>query len=147
FLVITMSSIGLPGTNGFIGEFLILAGSYTAPHAVTGLQAPAGVTLPNFNSTLLAAIAATGVVLGAVYMLKMYERVMLGPIRHPENRGLRDLTLREWLAVAPLVVMAVVMGIFPQPFLERIEPSSSKYITRMTMGPVAAQRGGAPLLS
>lgn len=69
-------------------------------------------------------------------MLKMYERVMLGPIRHPENRGLKDLTVREWLAVAPLALLAVLMGLFPQPFLERIEPSSARYISRMTLGPV-----------
>ncbi len=146
FLLITMSSIGLPGTNGFIGEFLILAGSFTAPHEVAGIAAPAGVTLPKFNSTWLSAIAATGVVLGAVYMLKMYERVMLGPIRHPENRGLRDLSFREWMAVAPLGIMAVVMGLFPQPFLERIEPSSARYISRMSMGPlpVGGQAAVAP---
>ncbi|MBI5547043.1 MAG: NADH-quinone oxidoreductase subunit M, partial [Deltaproteobacteria bacterium] len=100
FLVILLSSIGLPGTNGFIGEFLILAGTFTAPFDPP-VPPPQGVVLPYVSTVALATIAATGVVLGAVYMLRMYQQVMLGPVRHPENRGLRDLSVREWLAVGP----------------------------------------------
>jgi NADH-quinone oxidoreductase subunit M len=69
-------------------------------------------------------------------MLRMYQRLMFGPIRHPENRGLIDLTMREWVTVLPLLVLAVGMGIFPQPFLDRIEPSSQRFVQRLTRGPV-----------
>jgi len=91
FLVILLSSIGLPGTNGFVGEFLILSGTFLAPFDLQ-LPAPAaGVALPNMETVLLSCVAASGVVLGAVYMLRMYQQVMLGPVRHPENRRLTDL--------------------------------------------------------
>jgi NADH-quinone oxidoreductase subunit M len=130
FLVIVLSSIGLPGTNGFVGEFLILAGSFVAPLVPERLL-PGGVPAPAMHSPLMATLAATGVVLGAVYMLRMYQQVMLGPVRHAENRRLADLSLREWLAVAPLLLLVVVMGVFPQPFLRRIEPAAQRYVARV----------------
>src|SRR5207248_4610714 len=84
FLITTLSSIGLPGLNGFIGEFMILLGSWVAPlHAAT-------------------AFAATGVILGACYMLWLYQRMMQGPLDKEENRTLRDLNLREVLTLVPL---------------------------------------------
>jgi hypothetical protein len=61
----------------------------------------------------------------------MYQQVMLGPIRHPENRRLVDLNLREWLAVGPLIAVALAMGLFPQPFLSRLEPSAKSFVARM----------------
>src|SRR5439155_665992 len=85
FLVVMLSSIGLPGTNGFIGEFLVLLGAYRA-HPVW------------------AVIAASGVILSAVYMLWMFQRVMFGPVTHPENEKLLDLSLRERLVFAPLLL-------------------------------------------
>ncbi|MGC4115170.1 MAG: NADH-quinone oxidoreductase subunit M [Myxococcales bacterium] len=140
FLIILLSSIGLPGTNGFVGEFLILSGTFLAPFDLQ-VAAPVGVVIPNMETVLLACVGATGVVLGAVYMLRMYQQVMLGPVRHPENRRLTDLNLREWFAVAPLVAVAIGMGVFPGPFLSRIEPSAKAFSARMgavTGAPVKA---------
>ena len=104
FLVVTLSSIGLPGTNGFVGEFLVLLGAFKASFA-------------------WAAVAATGVILSACYMLWMYQRVAFGPITHEENRRLGDLTLRERLVFAPLLVLIFWMGVTPQPFLDRMQPA------------------------
>jgi NADH-quinone oxidoreductase subunit M len=104
FLLVTFSSIGLPGLNGFVGEFLILLGAF----AVT----------PGWT-----AFAVSGVILGAVYMLWMYRRVMFGPLTRPENQKLHDLSARELLVLAPIVVLIVIMGVYPQPFLSRMKPS------------------------
>jgi NADH-quinone oxidoreductase subunit M len=103
-LLVTFSSIGLPGLNGFIGEFLILLGAF----AVT----------PGWT-----AVAATGVILGAVYMLWMCRRVIFGPLNRPENQKLHDLNGRELLILAPIVALIVIMGVYPQPFLSRMKPS------------------------
>jgi len=103
-LVVVLSSIGLPGTNGFVGEFLILLGAFRA-HPWAG------------------AIATVGVVLAAVYLLTMYKHVVFGPVTHEENRGLTDLTAREVAALAPVVLLIFWIGIYPKPFLDRIEPT------------------------
>jgi NADH-quinone oxidoreductase subunit M len=101
FGIVTMSSIGLPGLNGFVGEYLILLGTFrTAP--------------------LVGAIATFGVVLAAVYMLWMYRRVVFGPVEIAENRGLIDLDLREKLVIAAVVVPIVWIGVYPQPLLLRL---------------------------
>ena len=104
FLLTTFASIGLPGLNGFVGEFLILLGVFK-------------------TSKLFAALAATGVILGAVYMLWMVQRVFFGPITHEENRGLRDLLPREWIILLPLAALMLWIGLYPKPFLSRIETS------------------------
>ncbi len=104
FLVVTLSSIGLPGTNGFVGEFLVLLGAFKTSFA-------------------WAAAAATGVILSACYMLWMYQRVVFGPVTHAENERLSDLTLRERLVFAPLLVLIFWMGVAPQPFLDRVQPA------------------------
>ncbi len=104
FLVVTLSSIGLPGTNGFVGEFLVLLGAF----------------MTKFS---WAAAAATGVILSACYMLWMFQRVVFGPIVHEENRGLGDLTLRERLVFAPILLLIFWMGFMPQPFLDRMQPA------------------------
>jgi len=114
FMIITLSSVALPGTNGFIGEFLILLGAWQ-------------------KSPGLAAIAATGVIFGAVYMLWMFQRVMFGPITHKENEKLHDLTYREMLVMAPLIVAVFVMGIYPNFFFEKMEPSIQRFIARSTV--------------
>lgn len=112
FLVVTLGSIGLPGTNGFVGEFLILLGAFRAhPWA--------------------AVVATTGVVLGAAYMLTMYKHVIFGPLKHAENEKLLDLNGREVLAVAPIVLLILWMGIYPRPFLERIEPTVDLLLSRL----------------
>jgi NADH-quinone oxidoreductase subunit M len=101
FGIVTMSSIGLPALNGFVGEFLILLGTFRAAPRV-------------------AAAATLGVVLAAVYMLWMYRRVFFGPVEVPENRGLIDLDLREKLVIAAVVVPIVWIGVYPQPLLTRL---------------------------
>ena len=98
FAVVVLSSIGLPGTNGFIGEILILIGLF-------GRSVPAAV------------LASTGIVLGTVYMLRMYQRMMLGRIRHPENRALKDLNPREVVTLISIILIILWIGIYPKPFL------------------------------
>jgi NADH-quinone oxidoreductase subunit M len=112
FLVVMFSSIGLPGLNGFVGEFLILLGAFGA------------------NRTA-AVLASGGLVVGAVYMLWMFQRVVFGPIRHAENAALRDLTGREIAVLAPVVAMIVVMGVYPRPFLQLMEPSVKAIVARI----------------
>src|SRR5437870_4389005 len=101
-LVVTFSSIGLPGLNGFVGEFLILLGAFNVT--------------PSW-----AAAAATGVVLGAIYMLWMFRRVIFGPLANPENQKLHDLTGREIFIFVPILALIIFMGIYPQPFLDRMK--------------------------
>jgi NADH-quinone oxidoreductase subunit M len=109
FLIVTMSSIGLPGTNGFVGEFLVLSGTFLA-------DGP-------WDLRWYVAVAATGVILGAFYMLWMFQRVMLGPLKNEKNKKLTDLNLREWVVLTPLIVLIFVMGIKPQFIIDRMEPS------------------------
>jgi NADH-quinone oxidoreductase subunit M len=113
FLLITLASIALPLTNGFIGEFLILLGTFRWN--------------PRF-----AAFAASGVILSAVYMLWMFQRVNYGPLRNPANRGLPDLSPREWAMVVPIAAMAVFMGVAPNVFLRPMEPSVQRVVERVT---------------
>jgi len=108
FLVITLSSIGLPGLNGFVGEFLILLGAFK-------------------NTPIWTAWATTGIVLAATYMLWMYRRVVFGPVK-PENQNLKDLGFREIAILAPILALIVFMGIYPQPFLNRMQPSVERLI-------------------
>src|ERR1700757_1557812 len=96
FLIMTMSSIGLPTLNGFIGEFLILQGVFVA-------------------NKVWAAFAASGVVLGAAYMLYLYQRTMFGKIENVKNEGLQDMSVRELVTFAPLIVLAVWIGLYPKP--------------------------------
>ncbi|MEW6298283.1 MAG: NADH-quinone oxidoreductase subunit M [Thermodesulfobacteriota bacterium] len=112
FLVVMLSSIGLPGLNGFIGEFLILLGAF-------GANTWAGV------------FGVSGVVLGAVYMLWMYQRVMFGPLRHEENTKLTDLSRREVAVFVPLLALMLVMGVYPKPFLARMEKSVEATLARV----------------
>ena len=104
FLMMTMSSIGLPALNGFIGEFLILQGVFVANKIVGGVR-------------------GSGVVLGAAYMLYLYQRTMFGKIENPKNERLLDLSLREFATFAPLIALAVWIGIYPAPFLRRLDTS------------------------
>ncbi|MCS6914059.1 MAG: NADH-quinone oxidoreductase subunit M [Myxococcales bacterium] len=117
FLIFTLASVGLPGLCGFVGEFLVLAGTMSA-----GRTAFADVPLFG-KAHLYAALAATGVVLGAVYMLWMFQRVMLGPNENPKNRKLRDLTLREGMVLTPMAVMAFWLGLYPATFLRDMNPA------------------------
>jgi NADH-quinone oxidoreductase subunit M len=112
FMIFTLSSIGLPLTNGFVGEFLILLGAFKA-------------------NTVYGVLAATGVVLAACYMLWMYQRVIYGKITKPENEKLTDLTAREKLVLIPLVVLVFWIGIYPSPFLSRVEPAAKQILTQV----------------
>ncbi len=113
FLVMTMSSIGLPMLNGFIGELLILQGVFVA-------------------NKMWAAFAGSGVVLGAAYMLYLYQRTMFGKIENPKNERLLDLSHREFATFAPLLILAFWMGIYPAPFLRRLESSVQHIILRVS---------------
>jgi NADH-quinone oxidoreductase subunit M len=112
FLLVTLSSIALPGTNGFIGEFLILLGGF--------LKFPR-----------LTVFAATGVILSAVYMLWMFQRVNYGEVTNEKNRNLPDLSPREWALMIPTIAVAIFMGVAPGFFLKTMEPSVIKVIERI----------------
>jgi NADH-quinone oxidoreductase subunit M len=112
FLLITLSSIALPGMNGFVGEFLILIGAFRWHNWLT-------------------VFAATGVILSAVYMLWMFQRVNYGPLTNTKNRSLPDLSPREWTLVVPIVAMAIFMGVVPGIFLRPMEPSVNRVIERV----------------
>lgn len=110
FMIVTLSSIGLPGLNGFVGEFLILLGVF-------------------LQNKLIGVLAATGVILGAVYMLTMFQRVMFGKLDKDENKSLTDLSAREIGVLLPIVVFIVFIGIYPNAFLKKMEPTVSQLIT------------------
>ena len=118
FMIITLSSIGLPTTNGFVGEFLILLGTFK-------------------RNVVWAALAATGVILGAVYMLWMVQRVFFGKITNPKNLGLKDLTVREWAYLLPLVVLVFWIGLFPNFFLGKMHASVDRFISTVKVSRVA----------
>jgi NADH-quinone oxidoreductase subunit M len=108
-LVITLGAVALPGLVGFVGEFLTLLGAFLANRAY-------------------AVVGATGVILGAVYLLWAYQRMWHGPLEREENRAVGDLTGREWAILAPLVAAIVVLGLFPRPVLEWVEPSATRVV-------------------
>jgi NADH-quinone oxidoreductase subunit M len=98
FLLFTMASIGLPGTSGFVGEFLSLVGIYEL-------------------STWVAAVCATGIILGAAYMLYLYRRVAFGEQKNADAAAMPDLSVREWLMLAPIAAAVLWMGVYPESFL------------------------------
>ncbi len=112
FLVVTLASIGLPGLNGFVGELLILVGAFRW-------------------DPRLAAFAATGVLLSAVYMLWMFQRVNYGPVTKEANASLPDLTMRERFTLWPAVAVTIVMGVFPMVFLRPMEPAVARLIDQV----------------
>jgi NADH-quinone oxidoreductase subunit M len=113
FVVATLASVGLPGTNGFIGEFMVITGTATSTH------------LGRFAS-VQAMGAALGVVLGAVYMLMVVQAMFFGPIKHKENKLLPDLNPRELVSLAPLAMMIFVIGLFPNVFLSQIKGAAQR---------------------
>jgi len=112
FLIITLASIGMPALNGFIGEFLTMLGAF--------LWDPRYVVA-----------AGLGVILSAVYMLWMFQRVYLGSVTHEENETLQDLQPREWASVVPLCAVAIVMGVFPTIFLKPMEPAVQRLVAQV----------------
>jgi NADH-quinone oxidoreductase subunit M len=111
-LIITLASIGLPGMNGFIGEFLIMLGAFRWD--------------PRF-----VVVAGLGVILSAVYMLWMFQRVYYGDVTHEQNRHIPDLSVREWVVIGPLAAMAIYMGVFPNVFLKPMEPAITRIVERV----------------
>jgi NADH-quinone oxidoreductase subunit M len=112
FMIVTLSSIGLPGLNGFVGEFLILVGTFKV-------------------NVTYAVFAATGVILSAVYMLWMFQRVMFGEVSKEENKKLKDLTRREIIVLIPIILFIIQIGVYPKPFLSRMEPTVKNLITHV----------------
>jgi NADH-quinone oxidoreductase subunit M len=109
FTVVALSSIGLPGLNGFVGEFLVLLGSYAAYPVAT-------------------VIATTGVIFAAAYLLWALQRIIYQRLDRPENEGLTDLSPRELVVLIPLLAGIVWMGLYPRPVLDRMEPAARRYL-------------------
>ncbi len=128
FLIITLASIGLPGLSGFVGEFLILIGTFGA-YASWG---PLSGTLPMFapHPKILAVLASTGVILSAVYMLYLFQKVMFGPLTNARNRELKDVSSRELLVFAPILLMAFWLGVYPNTFLSTIDPAVQRTVAQ-----------------
>ncbi|MEK7286744.1 MAG: NADH-quinone oxidoreductase subunit M [Nitrospirota bacterium] len=127
FFAITMfSSIGLPGLNGFIGEFLILVGAF------------------QYNK-LFAGIAVIGIILGAAYMLWLFQRVMFGPLDKPENKILSDLNGREIAYMVPLIILMFWIGLYPKPFISMIDPAVMSIVKKVN--PSALPPTGAVALA
>ncbi|MBF0136585.1 MAG: NADH-quinone oxidoreductase subunit M [Magnetococcus sp. DMHC-1] len=115
FMVFTMASVGLPGTNGFVGEFLILLGMFATSKGVT-------------------VVAATGVVLGAAYMLWMFKKVLFGDIRHADVQTMTDVTPRELALFVPLLILVFWIGFNPDPFLKVMHASVENLLTQVSAG-------------
>lgn len=122
-MIVSLSSIGLPGLNGFIGEFLILMGAFTSP-----------VMSPWF-----AVISATGVILAAIYILWMYQRVIFGKVTNSANEKLPDLSRREVAVLVPVLIFIIWIGVYPSSFLKPIS-ATAKHIISI----VHAEKGTAP---
>jgi NADH-quinone oxidoreductase subunit M len=108
FLICTLGSVGLPALSGFVGEFMTLLGSYVGGRDFIDYMA---------TPQIYTVIATSGVILGAVYLLTMFQKVMLGPLKNPKNKGLPDLTARETAVFLPIVLGIFVLGVMPMPFL------------------------------
>jgi NADH-quinone oxidoreductase subunit M len=118
FMIIMLASIGLPALSGFVGEFLVLLGSFQA-YKLWGAAGPLMAPHPK----VLAVLATTGVILSAVYMLYLFQKVMFGPLTNARNRELKDLTPRELAVFVPVVLMAFWLGVYPNTFLSTIDPA------------------------
>src|SRR5262249_45028240 len=125
YLIISLSSLGMPLLNGFIGEFTILRGTFEV-------------------SKVWAAWASLGVVLGAAYLLWLYQRVMFGAVTRDENRTLRDLNWREYVCLVPLVAMAFWIGVYPKPFFAYIEKPVEKIVRQVNPGYYPAEQVKLP---
>ena len=112
FMIVSLSSIGLPGLNGFVGEFLILLGTFK-------------------TNIVYATLAATGVIFAACYMLWMFQRVMFGEVTHEENKKLKDLSWREIAIFAPLILFIVWIGVYPGTFLNKTQATTENFLAMM----------------
>jgi len=128
FMVMTLASIGLPGLCGFVGEFLVLSGTF-------GAYKSWGASMNLFSHPkVLAGIATTGVILAAMYMLFLFQKVMFGPLANSRNKELPDLSKREIAFFVPMVITAFWLGLYPNTFLSGIDPS-----VKRTMGHLQAK--------
>jgi NADH-quinone oxidoreductase subunit M len=125
-LIVTLSSMGLPGLNGFVGEFTILLGAWDA-----------GQTGGALNTYWFAALAAIGVILAAVYMLFMFQKLFLGPVEKEENRVLKDINWREIVTLVPLVIFIFWIGIYPKPFFTLMAPAVDKLVVALQTAALA----------
>jgi NADH-quinone oxidoreductase subunit M len=121
-LIVTLSSAGLPGLNGFVGEFTILLGAF-------GSEA--------LGSPWFAGVGALGVILAAVYLLYMFEKVFLGRITHEENREMSDLNVRELLVLVPILIVIFWIGLYPKPFFELVNPAVENLVAIVQTAAVA----------
>ncbi len=145
FMIITMSSIGLPALNGFIGEFTILAGAWDIPGGY-------GFRIPWLGNLFIGGkfwvvAAVFGIVLGAAYMLWLYQRTMFGPLDNPENQKLKDLNGREILTILPIVACCFWIGLYPKPFFEILDKPVTAIVERLQEAPESVAIGpadGAP---
>jgi NADH-quinone oxidoreductase subunit M len=112
FLVVCLSSLGLPGLNGFVGEFLVLLGTFQVDR-------------------LAAVLATSGIIFAAVYLLWMYQRVCFGTVVSEANRRLGDLTAREWAVLLPVLLFIFWIGVYPTTFTAMTEPSVQALITQV----------------
>ncbi|MBE9485570.1 MAG: NADH-quinone oxidoreductase subunit M [Chloroflexi bacterium] len=129
FLIVTFSSVGLPGTNGFVGEFLALVGAFES------------------NLRWFAVVATSGVIFAAVYMLWMYQRVMLGKVTNPANENLKDLSLREIAVMVPLLLFVFWIGVYPNTFLDKMNPAIEQLLNQMNNKQVAVVEVYQPVVA
>jgi NADH-quinone oxidoreductase subunit M len=122
FLFVALSSVGLPGLNGFVGEFLVLLGTFIV-------------------SKPFAVAAVVAVVLAAVYLLWAYQRMMHGPVIDEEHRLLPDLSRREYAILVPILAAILLVGVFPQPLLDKIEPAARQATTCVIQTNQATREG------
>ena len=121
FMIISLSSVALPGTNGFVGEFLILIGSFKSAwiHYTVNQE---------IFRLILMVFATTGVILGAYYMLWMIQRVFFGPLSNEKNKNLKDLSLREIVVLIPFIIAVFWIGLYPNPCLNKMHKSVSHFV-------------------
>ncbi len=121
-LIVALSSMGLPGLNGFVGEFTILLGAWEAGQAGGSL-----------GSYFYAGFAAIGVILAAIYMLTMFQKLFLGPLDKEENRQLKDLNWREIVTLVPLIILIFWIGLYPRPFFSLMAPAVDKLVANLSL--------------
>jgi NADH-quinone oxidoreductase subunit M len=125
-LIVALSSMGLPGLNGFVGEFTILLGAW-------GAGQPGGA----LGTPWFAGLAAIGVILAAVYILLMFQKLFLGPVTHEENRNLKDLNWREIVVLIPLIALIFWIGLYPKPFFTLMAPAVDQLVAAIQSAAVA----------
>lgn len=132
FMIAMFGSAGLPGLVGFVGEFLILVGTFTQ----------GGLVLHHVPAIIV--VATSGVVLGAVYLLHLFQKLMFGPVVDPRNEHLADLSLREAIVYAPIIALIIGMGLYPAPFTARIDPTAEAAVARFHLKRCASLYQGTP---